>query len=135
MNTIFLATVIGWYMLIFGLLIVLKHRYVKAAMTDILAQQGLYFVLAILTLIIGLLIVTTHHQWSTEWPVAITLFGWVILVGGLIRLFFPVTVHNMGKSFLKNTVKMKLFGISLALFGLYLLSHVYQFHDIGKLLF
>ena len=81
MDTIFLATVIGWYMVIFGLLMLIRHDYVKAAMTDILAQPGVYFVLALITVVLGLLIVASHNLWTTSWPVAITLFGWVLFIG------------------------------------------------------
>ncbi|HET9084228.1 MAG TPA: hypothetical protein VFN41_07455 [Candidatus Limnocylindrales bacterium] len=37
----------------------------------------------------GLAIVRLHNRWSTDWPVAITLVGWFLLVGGLFRLLFP----------------------------------------------
>jgi hypothetical protein len=37
----------------------------------------------------GLVVVRLHNQWSTSWPVTITLVGWFFMVGGLFRLFFP----------------------------------------------
>jgi hypothetical protein len=37
----------------------------------------------------GLAIVRLHNRWSTGWPVAITLVGWFLLLGGLFRLLFP----------------------------------------------
>jgi hypothetical protein len=37
----------------------------------------------------GLAIVRLHNRWSTGWPLAITLVGWFLLLGGLFRLLFP----------------------------------------------
>lgn len=37
----------------------------------------------------GLAIVSLHNRWSAGWPVAITLVGWFLLLGGLFRLLFP----------------------------------------------
>ena len=37
----------------------------------------------------GLAIVRLHNRWSTGWPVAITIVGWFLLLGGLFRLLFP----------------------------------------------
>lgn len=135
MDTIFLATVIGWYMVIFGLLVLVKHDYVKTAMTDVLSQPGLYFVLAILTLILGLLIVVSHNLWTTGWPVAVTIFGWALLIGGLIRLLFADAVQNMGKRCLKIPMKMNVMGVLFLIFGVYLLLHVYHFHYLAKIAF
>ena len=135
MDTIFLATVIGWYMVIFGLLMLIRHDYVKAAMTDILAQPGVYFVLALITVVLGLLIVASHNLWTTSWPVAITLFGWVLFIGGLFRLFFSEAVHKMWKECLKIQMKLKIMGVLFLIFGVYLLIHVYHFHHIAKMVF
>ena len=135
MDTIFLATVIGWYMVILGLLMLLKHDYLKAAVTDVLSQPGLYFVLAIMTLVLGLLIVVSHNIWINAWPVAITVFGWVLLIGGLFRLFFSDAVHSMWKKCMKIPMKLKIMGVLFLVFGVYLLLHVYHFHYLAKMAF
>ena len=135
MDTIFLPTVIGWYLAIFGLLMLVKHDFVKSAMEDILAQRGLYFVLAILTLVLGLLMVASHNVWMMGWPVVVTLFGWLLIIGGLLRLFFSDAAHKMGKRFLKTPMKMKIVGIVFLVIGVYLLLHVYHFHHLAKIAF
>jgi hypothetical protein len=37
----------------------------------------------------GLAIVRAHNQWTWQWPVLVTLTGWVALAGGLYRMFAP----------------------------------------------
>lgn len=37
----------------------------------------------------GFLVVRFHNLWTGGWPVMITLVGWVILIGGLFRMFVP----------------------------------------------
>ena len=133
METIFLATVIGWYMVIFGLLLLVKHDYVKSAMADVLAQRGLYFVLAIITVVLGLLMIASHNIWMMGWPVVVTLFGWLILIGGLFRLFCSDAAHKMGKEFLKAPMKMRIVGVVFLIIGVYLLLHVYHFHYLAKI--
>ena len=128
MNTLFLATVLGWYMVIFGLLVLIRHEFVKAAMTDILESRGLYFMVAIMTLLLGLLIVSSHNIWMMGWPVIITVFGWLVVVGGVSRLFFSEAVHHMAHEFLKAPMKMKVMGAILVVVGGYLLLHVHHFH-------
>ena len=80
MLTTFLATVIGWYMVTFSLLILFKHKHIKSVMTDIIAHPGQFFILALITFILGLLVVVSHNIWVNSWPVSITIFGWIVLI-------------------------------------------------------
>jgi hypothetical protein len=43
----------------------------------------------------GLAIVYFHNRWSGGWPVLVTLFGWLSLVVGLIRMIFPVQLAGI----------------------------------------
>lgn len=43
----------------------------------------------LLLFIAGLSIVRAHNYWTTSWPVLVTLTGWIAILGGLDRMFFP----------------------------------------------
>ncbi|KLU63614.1 hypothetical protein CEB3_c00100 [Peptococcaceae bacterium CEB3] len=43
----------------------------------------------ILLFIAGLSIIRVHNHWTKGWPLLITLAGWVGIIGGLYRAFFP----------------------------------------------
>lgn len=49
---------------------------------------GVYLNGAIL-FVAGLAIVRAHNLWVRSWPVLITLTGWLIMLLGLFRMFFP----------------------------------------------
>ncbi|RUR18515.1 hypothetical protein ELY21_07375 [Legionella sp. km535] len=125
MTTLFLATVIGWYLVIVGLYSLFQYEQLKSVAAEIMGQRGLFFVLAIMTLILGLLLVTSHNIWVMSWPVVITIFSWLVLISGLIRMFCPDTANKMRQSFLNNPVKMKIAAVVSLLVGLFLLFHVY----------
>ena len=38
----------------------------------------------------GLAIVRAHNRWTGKWPVLVTLIGWFLMLGGLVRMFAPV---------------------------------------------
>jgi len=40
-------------------------------------------------LVAGLAIVRVHNRWENNWPVLVTLVGWLALLGGLSRIMFP----------------------------------------------
>lgn len=45
----------------------------------------------------GLAIVRFHSRWRRDWTVCVTVTGWLMLVAGLFRLFFP-TAPQAGAS-------------------------------------
>ena len=128
MATLFLASVIGWYLVIFSLLLLFKHEYISSIASDIMARREVFFILAIITLILGLLLVMSHNIWVMGWPVIISLFGWLVLISGIIRLFLPEWAPRMSRPFLNHPMSMKITAIVLLLIGVYLLFHVYYFN-------
>jgi hypothetical protein len=52
-------------------------------------DPALIFVSGILLFIAGLAIVRVHNRWTNGWPVLVTVLGWLFVLGGLARMFFP----------------------------------------------
>ena len=127
MTTIFLATAIGWYMVVSSVLVLSRADHIRSVMGRIIGDKGQFFILALLTFLLGLLMVVSHNIWVMGWPVVVTLLSWLVLISGLIRLFFPDTGPKMGLSFINNPMKMTTAAIIFLLIGLYLLAHVYYF--------
>lgn len=125
MVTYFLASVMGWYLLIMGLLLLFRRDIVTSAMSDVMAQRGLLFVIAFITLIIGLMIVVSHNIWVMGWPVIITILGWLAVISGLIRLYCPETIHRMWDKMATKPEIFSIAGVLILLLGLFLLYKVY----------
>lgn len=125
MITLFLATVIGWYLVITSLALLFRHEYIKAVIADILEHRGLFFLLTIFTLVIGLLLVVSHNIWIIGWPLIVTLFSWLVLIGALIRLFCPEVSLKMAKSALDHPLRVKIATVVFLIVGLFLLFQVY----------
>lgn len=124
-TTYFLAAILGWYLVIISLFLICRRENVLGSMNNIIAQPGLLLVVAFITLIIGLLMVLSHNVWVLGWPVLVTLFGWIALLSGLIRLFFPEIVHRIwGKMIIKPELFTG-FGVVFFIIGLFLLYQVY----------
>jgi len=48
-----------------------------------------FFSLALLMVILGSAIVATHNEWSVGWGLAITVYGWALLLKGAALLVYP----------------------------------------------
>ncbi|KTC65008.1 Integral membrane protein (PIN domain superfamily) (plasmid) [Legionella adelaidensis] len=125
MNTIFLATVIGWYFVFFSVLLLFRGEETRAIMRDILGQRSLFFIIAIITLILGILMVVSHNLWVMGWPLAVTFVSWFVLLSALFRLFFLEVAMTGAQRFIRNKAAVTTFSIVLLLIGVFLLYNVY----------
>ncbi len=121
--TLFLAKVIGLYLIIMGLYLLIRPDQLKKVVADFAANAGLQSFGGIFSLILGLLIVVSHNVWIWNWPVIITIFGYLGILKGICRLFCSEwdkkMMEKMGKSelFIYSGVIWILIGLFLAYQG------------------
>ncbi|MFH0840944.1 MAG: hypothetical protein V1865_03135 [bacterium] len=85
----FLAKIMGIYFLIVGISILIKGRAIFKKMDQII-DNGLMYYLAIISLIIGLLIVGSHNIWTGGFEVIlVTIIGWLALLKGAFYMIMP----------------------------------------------
>lgn len=125
MGTHFLAMVMGWYLVIMSLLLLFRHDHMKAVVMDVIANKSVFFLLSVISLIMGLLLVFAHSQWVMAWPVIVTVLSWVILISAIIRLFFPQLAIKLARKLLKSKTYLSSQGLLLLLVGAYLLYRAY----------
>jgi hypothetical protein len=68
----------------------------------------------VLLFVAGLSIVRVHNHWVLDWSMIVTLVGWLGILGGLFRMFFP-EAKQVGKNSVSYSVIFLLFAIGLFL--------------------
>ena len=49
----------------------------------------LFYLSGLLSLLAGLAIINLHNTWYADWRVIITVLGWLMTIGGIIRVVLP----------------------------------------------
>jgi uncharacterized protein YjeT (DUF2065 family) len=119
-TSLFLAQLIGPVLIVIGVGLLLKKTEFREMATDFLSSRALIFVSGLLTLVTGLAIVLTHNVWEFNWPVIITILGWLSVFGGVFRILFPDSVQSMGTSMLDKPATMTVGGAIQVVLGLWL---------------
>ena len=52
-----------------------------------------------ITFLLGLITVTLHSVWVTDWRVAVTILGWVTLLKGIEKIALPDRVNKKAQMF------------------------------------
>jgi hypothetical protein len=119
-TSIFIARLIGPMFVVLAIGLLVRPDTFRAMANEFLANRGLIFLSGLLTLLAGLVIVNTHNVWELGWPVIITIFGWLAVIGGTARMLFPDTVMGIGTRMLKDKTLFTVGGAVEGLIGLWL---------------
>ena len=101
-TSIFIAKLLGPIFVVIGLAGLVNYERFKKLALEFLDSDGMIFLSGIITLPTGLAIVNTHNVWTAGWPLIITLFGWIAVVAGVIRIALPGPVKPLGRSMIEN---------------------------------
>lgn len=123
--SIFLAKTIGLYLIIISAAFIINANELKPMMLDMLKSPSLLLFSSILALVLGILIVVSHNIWVMDWRVIITLLGWLTLLKGVIRLFYPEFFMKKATKCVENKAYYNIMMLIILLIGLTLLYFGY----------
>jgi len=119
-TSIYLAQLIGPVMAIMGLYILVFPTRLQEVAREFLASAALMFLAGVMALILGIAIVLSHNIWVMGWPVIITIFGWVAIPAGLLRLSMGAEGRANATEFLAYRGLFIFAGALLAVLGAWL---------------
>lgn len=120
--SIFYAKFLGFYFVIVAISMIINPIGMRAFIVDALQNKSFVMLAGIMSLLFGLLIVLTHNIWI-GWPIIITIIGYLSIIRGIIRLYFPDWFANrassvtQGKSYYLASLIVFILGIVLLYLG------------------
>jgi uncharacterized membrane protein len=101
-NSVFLARLIGPLMLAVGIGIFVNGPIYRMLADEFLRSRALIYLSGLLTMTAGLALILTHNVWRADWPVIITILGWLAAIGGAVRIIAPQGTERVGRQVLKH---------------------------------
>jgi hypothetical protein len=131
--SIFIARILGPVLVIVGLGLLLEGETFRVMAGDFLRSSALIYFAGVTTLAIGLAILNLHHLWVRDWRVLITMFGWLFVIGGIMRLLATSWVQRVGLSLIAHHRWPIASAVFTILLGAFLTLKGYQdVWDVGR---
>jgi hypothetical protein len=96
-TSIFLAKLIGPLALALGLGVLFNREGVRAVIDEFIRNRAILFLAGLITFPAGLAVVLTHNVWVADWPLLITLAGWLTAIAGALRIVAPEGAIRYGR--------------------------------------
>ena len=116
-TSFFLAKLIGPIFLIIGIGLLLNRDRYRAVVEEVMASHTLLYAFGALAITGGIAIILTHNVWVWDWPVIITIVGWLMVVRGTLRIIMPRQVEYLATKTIVRWPNL-LFGSGLLLIPL-----------------
>lgn len=122
-TSIFLAKVIGLVSVISTVAVLIRYKKSLTLEEAAAKSPGVTYLTGFAILILGVLLVVSHSVWTSDWRLVITIVGWLVLLKGAGRMFFPDAVRRLiekkrdDRRFLLGEVVVFCVGLYLLYYG------------------
>jgi uncharacterized membrane protein HdeD (DUF308 family) len=123
--SIYLAKLIGLYLIVLALIALLKREQFQSVMKSIVSSEGLIAFSGIVSLVAGLAILIGHPIWEYSWRVVISVIGALAVFQGVARLVFTEQIHKKFSSNKLQRAHWFIFAI-LVVVGAFLTYHGFK---------
>lgn len=110
-----LARIIGFYLIIISTAMFQNIHQFMFLVRGLMVDRYLVFLTALLTIILGLVLVISHNVWQMNWRILITIIAWATLIKGLLLLFSPYLL-TIGTLVMVNHVSYAYIGACINFF-------------------
>ena len=107
-------------MLVAAMSMLLDRNAIRDIAEDFMNSPALIYIAGVLTLVMGIAIITFHNFWVMDWRVIITMFGYIAVVSGVFRMAFPTKVKQLGGWMLQTKLIIRSAALLNGLLGAYL---------------
>ncbi len=125
-QTLFLAQFLGVFSIILAIAIILRRELIVRVVGSFFQNRTLSFMFGIVEVAAGLLLILSHPSWNSMLEIVISIFGWLILLEGVLYLFATRKLLRSFLAVLENASAYYFFAVLYLLLGLYLVYAGFQ---------
>ena len=124
-DSIFIARIFGPVLVTVALGLMVNRKTYQAVMSEYFENAALVYFGGLISLVIGILVMLNHNIWVSQWPVIITVFGWMGFVKGVFLIISPNSMVKLTEAYAKNTTLLVIHSILILALGIFLTAKGY----------
>jgi hypothetical protein len=114
---VFIARLAGPFFVAVGLGILLNDKLYTGMITEAVHSPTLIYISGVMSLLPGLAILNVHRAWTKDWRVAVTILGWLLVIGGVVRLVLPQFVASSATAIYSGSLALTIAAVVCLIVG------------------
>src|SRR5579871_4546065 len=120
---VLIARLVGPVFVALGLGILLNASFYAAAITEAVHSPTLIYLSGVAA---RLAVLNAHSAWPADWRVIVTIFGWLCVVGGVMRIVLPQLTASLATALYSGPTRLAIVGAVVLILGGYLSFEGYR---------
>jgi hypothetical protein len=117
LRSIYLARLIGPPLIAAGVGVLFNGAVFRALYEQFVISPALLYLSGVIALPVGIAIVLAHNVWTKDWRVIVTVFGWLMVIGGVARMVAPQLAQIVGGAVIDTPYTLPVSGVVIAIIG------------------
>jgi len=122
---VFIARLVGPLFVVLGVGILLNQQIYTDMVGQAVLVPVLIYLSGVMAFLGGVAILNGYHAWTADWRVIVTILGWVLVIGGILRIVFPALVAALAVTVYSGTTSLVIVGVIVLLIGAFLSFRAY----------
>jgi hypothetical protein len=123
---VFIARLTGPLLIVIGVGVLLNEANYAAVITEAAHSPTLIYLSGLLTLPLGIAILNVYRAWTADWRVMVTVLGWLLAIGGAIRIVLPEFTATVATTLYSTSAGLSVFAVVMLVLGGYLSFEGYR---------
>jgi len=119
-RSLFLARLLGPTFVAVALGMLINLGMYETMIAEALRPGIVFYLSGLLSLLAGLSIVNLHNRWQMDWRVFITVLGWLMTIGGVIRIVMPQVAIAVGSTIYSGSAATMVAALLIGALGAFL---------------
>ena len=123
---VFIARLIGPLFGTIGIGILLNQTVYDTIITETVLSPAFIYFYGAVSLVSGLAVLNVHRAWTLDWRVVVTVLGWLMVIGGVVRIVLPQMIATIAAAIYSGPANMPIIAAILIVLGGYLSFEGYR---------
>jgi hypothetical protein len=119
-RSLFLARLMGPPFVTIALGMLINLGMYESMIAEALHPGVLFYLSGLLSLLAGLAIVNLHNRWQRDWRAVITVMGWLMTIGGVMRIVLPQFAVVVGSTIYGGRASTIVAALAVGMLGAFL---------------
>jgi hypothetical protein len=123
---LYIARLAGPILVAIGIGVLFNLQHYIALIAEAVRSPTLIYLAGVLALTSGVAMLNAYRAWTTDWRVVVTVLGWLMVIGGVLRIVLPRLTAGLATTVYSGAIAMTIAGVILLVVGGYLSFEGYR---------
>jgi hypothetical protein len=123
---VLIARLIGPLFVAIGVGVLINAPFYVGSVIEGVHSPTLVYMSGVASMLAGLAMLNAYRAWTADWRVIVTILGWLMVIGGIVRIVLPQIATTVAPALYSGTTALMITGAIVLVLGGFLTVKGYR---------